>query len=107
MNTLPQNEIVVLDVAGSHARVAVTRPDTLLESLGFVMSGDRFERPIADEADRERLIRSLIDLRALFVRGRDWSPAEVADYLRDQGKINGPFRRIMWRTPVEYLVSEE
>ncbi|MGZ5198715.1 MAG: hypothetical protein ACXWC4_03010 [Telluria sp.] len=106
MNKLPENEIVVLDVAGTRARIAAAQLDTALEKLGFVLVGDHYERPIADMEDREKLITSLIGLHVLFVDSHDWSPAEVVDYLREQGKVHGTFRRITWLNPAEYSISD-
>jgi hypothetical protein len=108
MNDMPINEIVVLDVAGTRARVFA--PERLMESkllqLGFKFVNGYFERSIVDMEDREKLVNSLIELRALFVDGADWSPAEVVDYLREQGKVGLACRRITWVSPTDYLISE-
>jgi hypothetical protein len=108
MNDLPMNEIVVLDVAGSRAKIFTAQwgSESVLTRLGFVLVDGYFERPIIDMDDREKLVRSLIELRAIFVDGRDWSPTEVVDYLREQGKVDLACRRITWLSPTEYLISE-
>jgi hypothetical protein len=108
MNDMPMNEIVVLDVAGARARIftAQSEIESILARLGFMLIDGYFERSIIDIKDREKLVRSLIELRAIFVDGRDWSPAEVVDYLREQGKVELACRRITWLSPTEYLIFE-
>jgi hypothetical protein len=107
MNKMPENELVVLDIAGSFARVINHVGDSsLLGQLGFVKSGDQFERPISGMEDREALVKKLISLGALFVCGHDWSPAEVVGYLQEQQKGITSYRTIKWTNPSTYSISE-
>lgn len=108
MNEMPKNEIVVVDIAGSLARVVVPRSEdtALLEQIGFARSGDQFERTISGMEDREALVKKLISFGALFVCGHDWSPAEVVGYLQEQGEGISGYRTIEWTNPSTYIISE-
>ena len=53
-----KNEIVVLDIAGSHARIVCDKSaaESDLIALGFFINGDQMVRPISDIADRKKLL---------------------------------------------------
>ncbi len=55
----------------------------------------RFRRPL-DYPAMGRLAARLRDRGFAFSAGRDWSPAEVASYLRDEGHFEGPYTEIYW-----------
>ena len=61
-------------------------------------------RPISDVADRQRLVNALIGLGALFSSGRDWSPAELVDFYREQGTVSTGYRMITWKNPNQYMI---
>jgi transposase len=105
--TFPNNEIVVVDIAGRVARVRTASKSNkaALARLGFDEEGDYMTRAISDTSDRCRLLENLLDLDALFSYGRDWSPSELVEYYRDQGFINRPFRVIAWSDPNHYTIS--
>lgn len=105
---MPKGEIVVLDIAGSSARVMCDAPEleSALTALFFVPEGDQLVRKIADDADRRALVGKLIDMKALFAAGRDWSPSELVDFYREQGSISQGYRVITWTNPETYLIAE-
>lgn len=105
---MPNNEIVVLDIAGGNARVACDSPalESNLSALGFQLEGDQYVRKIADDADRQSLVRKLIDMNALFAGGRDWSPSELVEFYREQGFVSQLYRMITWTSPENYMVIE-
>ncbi|PCE26089.1 hypothetical protein BWP39_16320 [Paraburkholderia acidicola] len=105
---MPQNETIVLDVAGNTCAVWTDIPDhfEVLQSLGFVRSDDRWMRQIADATDRLRLIQVLIEMKALFSAGRDWSPQELVNHFRETGAISGAYRSISWQASDHYLIEE-
>ena len=43
-----------------------------------------------------RLAAQLRDLGIAFSYGRDWSPSEVVQQLRDEGLFKGSFNEISW-----------
>ena len=108
MNEMPNSEIVVLDVAGARAIVKVDGSVDVSEltALGFIFTDHIGERKISDMDDRARVVKELIALSAVFSGGRDWSPAEVVEFLRDQGRVNTKFRRIEWVGSDKYIISE-
>lgn len=108
---LPPNEIIVLDIAGSHARVGCARLGCsvlekikALASLGFVPDGDQMVMQIGDDRSRVLLVQALIGIGALFVGGKNWSPSEIVDLFREQGKIFTGYRMITWKRQNEYKI---
>lgn len=108
MKNIPENEIVVLDIAGAYARVECSDQEDLasLAKLGFILEDGQLVRPIADVFDRQKLVRALIELRALFSAGRDWSPAELVDLFREEGAISTGYRMISWKNSTQYVVVD-
>lgn len=104
---MPKNELVVLDIAGNRARVQcdVSNIKTVLSSLGFVYEDDHMVREIADDSDRQKLVRELITLGGLFTAGRDWSPSELVEYYREQGFVSGSYRVVTWKNPDHYVIT--
>lgn len=103
---IPENEIVVLDIAGSHARLVCenSKAAVSLTAMGFVLESDQFVRPISDLADRQKLVNDLISAGALFSSGRDWSPAELVDLYQEQGVVSTGYRMITWKNPNQYVI---
>lgn len=106
---IPGNEVVVLDIAGTLAKVSCADPKVKaqLSALGFVDEVSmQMARRISDDIDRRGLVLELVKLGALFSGGRDWSPAELMDHYREQGVIAGRYRVITWTSPTQYVVAE-
>lgn len=103
-----RDEIVVLDIAGASARVACGKDEAeaALIALGFLHQGQQMVRKISDDGDRRNLVRALIGLKALFASGRDWSPADLVDFYREQGVILTGYRMITWENPNQYSVVD-
>lgn len=108
MTRLPQDETVVVDIARNHCVVLTDVPAhaQVLQSTGFVKQGDRWTRQISDDADRQDLVKRLIELKALFSAGRDWSPEELVEHYRDNGVITPSYRSISWLNPDQYRIVE-
>lgn len=103
----PPNEIVVLDIAGARLRVI---PDgdvhsAQLTELGFNREQEQMVRDVIDEADRLAVIHRLIELNALFSRGRDWSPSELLEYYKEKGVVLPPYRTVAWVGPDSYVIG--
>lgn len=101
-------EIVVLDIAGTRARVACGKPDaeSHLIALGFFLEGNQMIRQLLDVEDRQKIIKALIEIGALFSTGRGWSPAELVDLYREQGSILTGYRMITWKNSNQYLIVD-
>lgn len=96
---LPEDEIVVLDLAGDCVRIFCKDPKCIgfVLALGFHVDGDQLVKAVLDDAERQQLTHELIKLRAVFSVGRDWSPAELLDYYREQGIVRQSYRVIAWK----------
>lgn len=105
---LPEDEIVVLDLAGDYVRIFCKDPKYInsLLALGFHVDGDQLVKPIVEDAERQQLIHELIKLRAVFSAGRDWSPAELLDYYREQGIVRQSYRVIAWRGQDSFQIRD-
>ncbi len=103
---MPENELVILDIAGNHARLQTDNMarETKLTTLGFVRDGGQLVRPIADDIDRKMLVQKLVEMDALFAAGRDWSPAELVDFYREEGIVAQGYRMITWKGPDAYVI---
>lgn len=84
----------VIKHAGRHARA--------LRRLGFSRAGFLFGpfeivwRTNLDWAPLGALAMQLRDLGLAFSAGREWSPVEVIEHLRDLGHFEGAFTEIYW-----------
>lgn len=72
MNTMPDNEVVVPDLAGRVAAIVCRNPmiEPALRGFGFMAVSTRMERAITDNADREQLADALAELDVLFAEGK-------------------------------------
>ena len=69
--------------------------------LGFLWWPGAFEKKWGKPqsfASMGAFAMELRDLGVAFSAGRDWSPSEVVQYLRDEGHFAGHFTEIAWRT---------
>ena len=103
---MPTGAIVVLDIAGRTARLYCSdkASDAELNKRGFNRCGDVLERSIADESERREVVKLLVEAKALFSAGRDWSPEDVVRLYREQGVIDHPYQVIAWKEPDTYEI---
>jgi hypothetical protein len=82
--------------------------DAALTALGFVTGpgDDVLSRDVADDAEKARIFDALRPLGVAFSDGKEWCPAEVFEYLRDQGLLSGKFVRISWRQPGQFHLAD-
>lgn len=102
----PNDEVIVVDVAGNRARLVVTDDHRVeaLQVLGFERQEDQFVRVIEDDDDRRALIHALIKLDAVFSVGPGWSPSELLQYYVKQGEKFGAYRMISWSGQDSYSI---
>lgn len=88
---------------GKEIRVHVVNSSVVsdLLSLGFVYDKNLGEYTImtTDVSEKANNFDRLRVLGVCFSDGREWCPSEVFEYLRDQKKLSGTFKRISWRSP--------
>jgi hypothetical protein len=63
-------------------------------------------RAVADDVEKARVFAQLRDAGICFSHGREWNPAEVFEWLRERGLLEGSFRRIAWSRPGVFAVRE-
>jgi hypothetical protein len=97
------NEIIVKASPASSAHGFLT-------GLGFTPqsgSADSYLLSVKDEREKARIFSTLRDADICFSRGREWNPAEVFEWLRDQGLLSGPFKSIAWKGPDDWFLKDE
>lgn len=107
MNVMPDNEVVVLDLAGHVAALVCRNPmiEPALCGLGFVAVSTSMERAITDNADREQLAYVLAGLDVLFAEGKGWSPAELLRLYSERNILSAAYRTISWLGPSEFRIT--
>ncbi|WP_105103538.1 hypothetical protein [Microbulbifer pacificus] len=80
-----------------------------LVNLGFAFDSDLLEYtiPVAGNQEKAEIFDKLRIQDVSFSGGKEWCPAEVFEYLRETGLINGSFKKISWRGPGEYQLTVE
>lgn len=75
----------------------------LLGELGFVAGDGKEAKTLSllapDQDFKIKLFEKLRDEGICFSAGPDWCPADVFEFLRDQKKIAGIYRKIIWCGP--------
>lgn len=109
MNTMPENTIVVSDIAGSTLKLSVQGEDLTnkMKSLGFLHSCGFMTKFVESESDKLYLIRELVKLDALFLFGCGWYPSEVMGFYKEKGLYTGKYKIISWPEPDHYQIEEK
>jgi hypothetical protein len=66
-----------------------------------------FIKHAKDKAEKAAIFDFLRPLGVHWSRGREWSPAEIFEWLRDQNLIQGTFKTIAWTSPTTWVTREE
>ncbi|MEO6677972.1 MAG: hypothetical protein ABIO21_11400 [Pseudomonas sp.] len=96
---------------GNYIRVKTV--DSSLKSallnLGFFSKADvdEYNIPTPNNEIKATVFTQLRTLDVCFSSGREWSPAEVFQYLRDLKLLSGGFRQITWTGPNHFVVTDE
>jgi hypothetical protein len=87
------------------------RDETTVRALGFCPSSGGqahiFELPVGSDAIKSNILLKLQDAGFAFSQGREWCPAEVFEWLRNQGLAKGPFKSIAWKGPGQWVQRNE
>lgn len=83
-------------------------PDAL-RALGFRPAADGASHSLVarDLRHKTDVISHIRDAGIPFSFGPGWAPSEVFAYLRDQGALQGPYKKIAWRGADNVIVTEE
>ncbi|MEG3129005.1 hypothetical protein SC171_14645 [Pantoea cypripedii] len=98
--TILDPDRIVVEVRGGN-------DDAILLSLGFSKKGNYYSIKINSEKEQLSFVEKLANAGALFSYGHGWAPSEVMGYLKDDGKINFPYKVIMWRSPNNYEIIDK
>ena len=80
-----------------------------LSAIGFESDEERPDaliRAVEDDDEKAEVFAALRDLGVCFSWGREWSPAEVFQWLSEKGLIAGPFLTIGWSGPDQFEVRK-
>ena len=81
-----------------------------LGGAGFERRPDRdglFIKYVPDDDAKVQLFKELREYGICFSVGREWSPAEMFEWLRDQGRLSGKFKAIAWKGPDNWFIREQ
>ena len=90
-----------------------THEDSIIEflfDLGFhkkEIFDDQSTMTVRDDQEKGELFMKLRDKDICFSRGREWNPAEVSEWLRDENLVSGKFKSIAWKNPDEFIIRDE
>jgi hypothetical protein len=91
-------------------RVRVMDPnlDPALRAIGFSQTAehDVYILDVLDDKQKAQVFDALRLLEVAFSAGKEWCPAEVFEYLRDDlGLLSGNFWRVAWTEPGQYRLT--
>lgn len=90
-------------------RVKTTNADRIDELLKLGFSFDNsvseYATTVMNDTEKATLFDQLRQLEVSFSAGREWSPSEVFEHLREQGLLSGKYKRISWSSPHKYNVT--
>ncbi|AVT59980.1 hypothetical protein ECA3403 [Pectobacterium atrosepticum SCRI1043] len=109
MNVIPDNSIVVSDIATNTIKLRVQGGDSVkeVEALGFLASDQFMVKTVKDENEKLELIKSLVKADAFFVFGYGWYPSEVMDFYKEKNAYIGKYKVISWSDPNHYNIEEK
>ncbi len=91
-------------------RIKVLSQQSEKDILGLGFSFDEplseYILAVTDNDQKAKIFALLRDMNICFSAGREWSPAEVFEYLRESGKLSGSYKRISWYAPNDFRVVE-
>ncbi|ETS33640.1 hypothetical protein [Photorhabdus khanii] len=108
MNKMPDNSIIVVDMAGNTLRLRVSGDKLVnkMKLLCFSLSDEFMELSIDNEDDKLKIIKTLINEDALFLYGNGWYPSEVMEYYKEKGIKLEKYKIIYWTDQKNYYIEE-
>jgi len=108
MNKMPENSIIVTDIAGGSVKIRVLGQSLVdkMKLLGFSIIEQSMTLSVSDDQDKQKIIKKLINEGALFLYGHGWYPSEVMEYYRDQNVNFGKYKIIYWKDKDTYHIEE-
>jgi hypothetical protein len=87
------NKVKLREVRGDYVQTIIKLGGIETEEAGV------FEIPLPEESEKPKLFSALRDMGIAFSSGREWSPAEQFEDLRDKGLVSGEYACLVWRGP--------
>lgn len=81
-----------------------------LAAMGFTPTGESpelLQRSATTDTERAQVFEQLRVAGFAWARGREWSPAEVFEPLRDLHLLSGPFKPLAWISPTEWVLRDD
>ncbi|AOR61156.1 hypothetical protein [Pectobacterium parmentieri] len=109
MNVIPDNSIVVSDIATNTVKLRVKGDDSVkeVEGMGFSASEQYMIKTVKDEGEKLELIKSLVKIDALFAFGYGWYPSEVMAFYKEKDAYIGKYKVIWWSNQNHYNIEEK
>ncbi|MCL1124456.1 hypothetical protein [Shewanella surugensis] len=80
-----------------------------LKKLGFVFDQalSEFYLQLSNNTEKGELFSKLRGINICFSSGKEWTPAEVFQFLRENKFVSGKYQRVSWSQPnVFHIVTE-
>jgi hypothetical protein len=113
MNRIMQLPAYVIAADQDFVSVKTNNPSlqqTLLQ-FGFLPASqdkaDEFIKRTNGKSEKVVVFEFLRPLGVHWSRGKEWNPAEIFEWLRDQNLIKGTFKSISWTSPSTWVTREE
>ncbi|KAA8995765.1 hypothetical protein FJU30_23745 [Affinibrenneria salicis] len=109
MNIVPENSIIVSDIAGNTLKLRVLGDDSIkkMKLIGFLHSDGFMVKTVSNENEKLYLIKELVNADALFSFGYGWYPSAVMDFYKEKGIYKGKYKFISWSDPNHYQIKEK
>ena len=77
----------------------------ILLANGFVRNDENtFAFTTTSDENKAKVFNWLRNGDVLFAAGREWSPSEVFEYLRDKNLVTGTYQQLVWLGPELFQV---
>ena len=102
-------------IAADQDLVSVKATDPSLQQallqFGFLPASqdkaDEFVKRTNSKSEKAIVFEFLRPLGVHWSRGKEWNPAEIFEWLRDQSLIKGTFKSIAWTSPNTWVTRDE
>lgn len=95
---------------GKEIRICVPNSnlDEKLKALGFIFDQtlSMYVKETSNITEKAKFFDILRGLNICFSDGKEWCPSELFEYFRDQGLIEGTFKRVSWSDPKNFTIQE-
>jgi len=79
---------------------------SMMEERGYCHVEKSTWRKYLDEKEQLEEMTYLRDIGIPFSEGQGWPPADVFEYLVEQGQLSWPYKCIAWSAPGKYTIVE-